>query len=1046
MKSRDVHDKRGRRRLARLFAQVLLITLLVGMMQIPASAAGNECRTSSPPSAAYTVTICITVPADGAIVSGVRTVTATVSVTPAGTNPGIARLVFYLGGEYLLTDFQTPFSFSLPTTKWVDGTRLLELEALMKDGFTSQRASISLTFVNGIIQPPVNNNTFTPKPGTTPPSGQSFTLAVSGDGAGGMTTGGQVATLVDSWNPNLFLYLGDVYEDGTYTEFYNWYGTSNTFFGQFNGIANPTVGNHEYRDGGTARGYFNYWDNVPNYYSFDAAGWHIVALNSNCVRIGGCHAASPQYQWLAADLAAHPNVCTAVFYHHPVYFVGPIDDPQNMGAIWSLMAANGVDMVFNGHDHSYQRWKPLDGTGTIASGGVTEFVVGGGGHGLQEAVLTDNRLAKRADTPDSFGALRLQLNQDGAGYQYVNTAGIVMDSGSVVCSGAPADTTPPTRPTNLVASANDSNLVHLTWNASTDNVGVTGYDIYRDGSLLTTVPPVTSYYDGTVSPDTTYSYRIRARDASGRVSSLSTAALVTTPGLLFSDGFESGNFLQWSPVSGLVMQQQDVYAGTRAAQAISNGTPTYAYKTLSQPHDELYYRLWFKILSQGANPVMLQRFRTASNSSAAIMAVSITTTGKLSFRNDVSGLSTTSTTTVTPGVWHQLQTRILINGAAGETEFWLDGVRVDSLSIPQNFGNTLVGVVQLGETTSGRTYNIAIDRVALSTRFIDPAEPPETGTPPTVTPTPTATRTPTATATQPAGPVGVNVWVGTAQPGNHSLGHNQALRVTYPGLNNGPVKLVGSQNIVGSEAVVYRINETNTSFTEMMGLPASQLNTTYWLPWYNNVDLDTQLRFGNVSNAQASVRVFIGGAEMAGGPFVLAPGASLRKSFPGINGGPVKIVSTQNIVAAERVIYKVNGTNTSFSEMMGLPASQLNTTYWLPWYDNVNVDTQLRFANVSNATASVRVFIGGAEMAGSPFSLAVNESTRLSFSGINAGPVKIVSNQNIVVGERVIQKVNNTPTSFSEMLGLPNSQLNTTYWLPWYNNLDLLTELRFGVP
>src|SRR5690349_17031771 len=114
--------------------------------------------------------------------------------------------------------FQTPFSFNLPTTKWVDGTRLLELEALMKDGFTSQRASISLTFLNGITQPPVNNNTFTPRPGTTPPAGQSFTLAVSGDGAGGMTTGDQVSTLINTWNPNMFLYLGDVYEDGTYTE------------------------------------------------------------------------------------------------------------------------------------------------------------------------------------------------------------------------------------------------------------------------------------------------------------------------------------------------------------------------------------------------------------------------------------------------------------------------------------------------------------------------------------------------------------------------------------------------------------------------------------------------------------------------------------------------------------------------------------------------------------------------------------------------------------------------------------------------------------
>jgi len=55
------------------------------------------------------------------------------------------------------------------------------------------------------------------------------------------------------------------------------------------------------------------------------------------------------------------------------------------------------------------------------------------------------------------------------------------------------------------------------------------------------------------------------------------------------------------------------------------------------------------------------------------------------------------------------------------------------------------------------------------------------------------------------------------------------------------------------------------------------------------------------------------------------------------------VVSDVNIVAAERVIYKVNGVNTSFSEMMALPNSQLSSTYWLPWYNNVDLDTQLRF-------------------------------------------------------------------------------------------------------
>ncbi len=82
---------------------------------------------------------------------------------------------------------------------------------------------------------------------------------------------------------------------------------------------------------------------------------------------------------------------------------------------------------------------------------------------------------------------------------------------------------------------------------------------------------------------------------------------------------------------------------------------------------------------------------------------------------------------------------------------------------------------------------------------------------------------------------------------------------------------------------------------------------------------------------------------MTGSPFTLAAGESTRKSFAGINSGPVQIQSDVPIVAAERVIYKINGINTSFSEMMALPNTLLDITYWLPWYNNVDLDTQLRF-------------------------------------------------------------------------------------------------------
>jgi uncharacterized protein YcfL len=263
-------------------------------------------------------------------------------------------------------------------------------------------------------------------------------------------------------------------------------------------------------------------------------------------------------------------------------------------------------------------------------------------------------------------------------------------------------------------------------------------------------------------------------------------------------------------------------------------------------------------------------------------------------------------------------------------------------------------------------------------------------------------------------------------------------------VNNGPVQIASNVNIVAAERVIYKVNNIPTSFSEMMALPDKQLDTIYWLPWYDNVGLDTQLRFANVSSSPASVHVLIHGVEVVGSPFSLAAGASTRKSFA-VNNGPVKIVSTVKIVAAERVIYKVNGINTSFSETMALPNSQLNTVHWLPWYNNVDLDTQLRMANVSSSPAMVHVLIHGQEVTGSPFSLPAGASVFKSYA-INNGPVKILSNQNIVVTEREIYKVNGTNTSFSEMMALPNSQLNAIYWFPWYNNVDLDTQLRFGVP
>jgi hypothetical protein len=294
----------------------------------------------------------------------------------------------------------------------------------------------------------------------------------------------------------------------------------------------------------------------------------------------------------------------------------------------------------------------------------------------------------------------------------------------------------------------------------------------------------------------------------------------------------------------------------------------------------------------------------------------------------------------------------------------------------------------------------------------------------------------------------VRIFIGGVEmPGSPvALPIGASRRLSYPGVDRGPVKIESTVPIVAAERVIYTVNGVDTSFTEMMAFPESQLDTIYWMPWYNNVDLDTQLRFGNVSSTNATVHVTIGGVPVPGSPYTLLPGQSIRRSYAGIDRGPVRIQSNVPIIAAERVIYRVNGVPVSFTEMMGLPNSHLSTTYWMPWYNNKTLGTQIRIGNVSNTPATVHIYIGGVEMAGSPVVLPVGASRRLSYLNIDTGPVKIESNVPIVAAERVIYTVNNVPTSFSEMMGLSNALLDERYWMPWYNNVDLNTQLRFALP
>jgi hypothetical protein len=111
-----------------------------------------------------------------------------------------------------------------------------------------------------------------------------------------------------------------------------------------------------------------------------------------------------------------------------------------------------------------------------------------------------------------------------------NTGGTVLTATATVTVNPPVDTQPPTTPALRSAVVINGGAVQLTWSASTDNVGVSGYQLIRSGSPLTIVGTgVLSYIDIGVAPNNTYSYSVKAVDAAGNYSSASNLLYATIP-------------------------------------------------------------------------------------------------------------------------------------------------------------------------------------------------------------------------------------------------------------------------------------------------------------------------------------------------------------------------------------------------------------------------------------------------------------------------------------------------------------------------------------
>jgi subtilisin-like proprotein convertase family protein len=294
----------------------------------------------------------------------------------------------------------------------------------------------------------------------------------------------------------------------------------------------------------------------------------------------------------------------------------------------------------------------------------------------------------------------------------------------------------------------------------------------------------------------------------------------------------------------------------------------------------------------------------------------------------------------------------------------------------------------------------------------------------------------------------VTVMVGGSLKGSYVLLPSRSMRVNYPGLNSGPVKVESTNGVPIIAAIrdSWWDGTAWSSFSQLMGLPAGQVSDTYVFPAYNNVSLDEQLRFGNVGVASTTVTVTIGGVVR--GTYDLAPNQSWRVNYAGLNSGPVVVKSSGGvpIIAALRDSWWDGVKWSSFVQTMGLPISQVSDTYLFPAYNNVYLDEQLRFGNVGVASTTVTVTIAG--VVRGTYDLAPNESWRVNYPGLNSGPVVVKSSGGvpIIAAIRDSWWDGTRWSDYSQLMGLPvlSGQVLDTYLFPAYNNVSLDEQLRFG--
>ena len=173
------------------------------------------------------------------------------------------------------------------------------------------------------------------------------------------------------------------------------------------------------------------------WYSYNLGSWHLISLNIECeTQPGGCSDSgswfAAELAWLKKDLAANRSRCTLAYWHQPTFSAANSISLEGATAqaFWQLLYQYGVDLVLNGHDHLYARYRPLDPSGNYDPGkGIREFIVGTGGETLDPVATTGtasdpsgnqnfNAENLEAASGQYWGVMGLTLKENGYAWNY----------------------------------------------------------------------------------------------------------------------------------------------------------------------------------------------------------------------------------------------------------------------------------------------------------------------------------------------------------------------------------------------------------------------------------------------------------------------------------------------------------------------------------------------------------------------------------------------------------------------------------------------------